>query len=413
MKYAIIIADGAADFPLDVLGGKTPFEAADKPYTDSISVTGRQGTVATTPEGYSAGSDICCMSLLGYDPRQYHPGRAPLEAAAMGIGVDPGQWVFRCNLVTVLDGLMQDHSAGHISSAEGRRLIEEFAAQAAEVAGDHGLEFFPGVSYRNLMVDRSGRDYAELTSTPPHDIPGEPIKKYLPRGGPNAKLVQRLITESERLFAQSEINATRREMGESPATHAWLWGQGTPRAIESFQSRFAVRGAIITAVDLLAGIARLIGWDRLNVPGVTGYHDTDYAAKGRWACEALDRYDLVCVHVEAPDEASHQGDAPTKVASIEAIDRHIVGPVLEKLRSFEGSAAPGRAGGGWRILYLPDHYTRVDNRRHDSTPPPFCLAGTNIRGVRHLPFSESHSNASDLHITRGHELMEFFLRAGL
>lgn len=404
MKYAIIIADGAADFPLDVLGGKTAFEAADKPHTDAISIEGRQGTVATTPPGYSAGSDICCMSLLGYEPQRYHPGRAPLEAAAMGIPVEPGQWVFRCNLVTVLDGLMQDHSAGHISSAEGRRLLEEFAAHASSAVDGNGLDFFPGVSYRNIMVDRSAREYGELTSTPPHDIPGEPIKKYLPRGGANAKLIQRLIAESEAVFSRSEINATRREMGEPPATHAWLWGQGTPRPIESFQSRFGVRGAMITAVDLLAGIARLIGWDRLDVPGITGYHDTDYAAKGRWASDALDRYDLVCIHVEAPDEASHQGDAPTKVASIEAIDQHIVGPVVRKLKS---------SPEGWRVLYLPDHYTRVDNRRHDATPPPFCLAGTNIRGVRKLPFTESHSNSSDLHIARGHELMEFFLRAGL
>ena len=404
MKYAIVIADGAADFPLDVLGGKTPFEAADKPHTDAISIEGRQGTVATTPDGYSAGSDICCMSLLGYDPQRCHPGRAPLEAAAMGIPVEPGQWVFRCNLVTVLDGLMQDHSAGHISSAEGRKLIEEFAAHASRTIDRDSLDFFPGVSYRNIMVDRSSREYSELASTPPHDIPGEPIKKYLPRGGANAKLIQRLIADSEVVFSGSEINATRREMGESPATHAWLWGQGTPRQIESFQSRFGVRGAMITAVDLLAGIARLIGWDRLDVPGITGYHDTDYAAKGRWACDALDRYDLVCVHVEAPDEASHQGDAPTKVASIEAIDRHVVGPVVEKLRS---------SGGPWRVLYLPDHYTRVDNRKHDATPPPFCLAGTNIRGVRNLPFTEANSISSDLHITRGHELMEFFLRAGL
>jgi 2,3-bisphosphoglycerate-independent phosphoglycerate mutase len=402
MKYAIIIADGAADFPLDMLGGKTPFEVADKPHTNSISIEGRQGTVATTPDGYTAGSDICCMSLLGYDPHLYHPGRAPLEAAAMGIPVEPGQWVFRCNLVTVVEGLMQDHSAGHISSAEGRRLIAELARHAATLAPD--LEFFPGVSYRNIMVDRSGRHYEELTSTPPHDIPGEPIRKHLPRGGAQAKLIQQIIAESEPLFASSEINATRREMGEPPATHAWLWGQGTTRDIESFESRFKVRGAIITAVDLLAGIARLIGWDRLDVPGITGYHNTDYAAKGRHACQALDRYDLVCVHVEAPDEASHQGDAPTKVASIEAIDRHVVGPVLQKLRSF---------GDRWRILYLPDHYTRVDNRRHDPTPPPFCMAGAGVRGVLRRPFTEAHSRASDLHIAFGHELMEFFLRAGL
>ncbi len=404
MKYAIIIADGAADFPLEQLEGKTPFEAANKPHTDSISETGRQGTVATTPEGYSAGSDLCCMSLLGYDPVRYHPGRAPLEAAAMGLDVKPGEWVFRCNLVTVVEGLMQDHSAGHISSAEGRKLLADFAAHVATLEGTDGLTFFPGVSYRNLMVDKSGREYGELTSTPPHDIPGEPMKKYLPRGGKHAALIQKLIAESEKLFAAHEVNITRKEMGESPATNVWLWGQGTPRPIESFQHKFGLRGAMITAVDLLAGIAKLIGWERLNVPGITGYHDTDYAAKGRAACEALDKFDVVCVHVEAPDEASHQADAPTKLASIESIDKHVVGPVLHKLKTYAE---------GWRVLYLPDHYTCVDTRKHDSTPPPFCVAGTGIRGVLHHPFTETHANEADLHIAYGHELMEFFLRSGL
>ncbi len=174
--------------------------------------------------------------------------------------------------------------------------------------------------------------------------------------------------------------------------------------MESFEQRFDLRGAMITAVDLLAGIAALIGWDRLDVPGITGYHDTDYAAKGRHAVGALDRYDVVCVHVEAPDEAAHQADAETKVASIEAIDRHIVGPVLEKLR-----ASPD----GWRLLYMPDHYTCVDSRKHDPTPPPFCMAGTQIRGLRQQPFTEAHAEASDLHIHHGHELMEYFLRSGL
>jgi 2,3-bisphosphoglycerate-independent phosphoglycerate mutase len=404
MKYAIIIADGAADFPLDSLDGKTPFEAAHKPHTDAIASEGRQGTVQTTPDGYSAGSDLCCMSLLGYDPQRYHPGRAPLEAAAMGLDAKPGEWVFRCNLVTVVDGLMQDHSAGHISSAEGHKLLEDFAAHVTALGLADGLSFHPGVSYRNLIVDKSGREYGELTSTPPHDIPGEPMKKYLPRGGKNAALVQQLIAESEKLFATHEVNITRKEMGESPATNVWLWGQGSPRPIESFQKRFGLRGAMITAVDLLAGIAKLIGWDRLDVPNITGYHDTDYAAKGQHAIAALDKYDVVCVHVEAPDEASHQADAPTKLASIEAIDKHVVGPVVEKLKSYPE---------GWRVLYLPDHYTCVDTRKHDSTPPPFCVAGTHIRGIKQKPFTEQNANEADLHIAYGHELMEFFLRSGL
>lgn len=404
MKYAIVIADGASDRPLEALDGKTPFEVASKPHTDSIAIEGRQGTVATTPEGYSAGSDVCSMSLLGYDPNRYHPGRAPLEAAAMGIDMKPGEWVFRCNLVTVVEGNMQDHSAGHISSPEGKQLLADFVKRLNDKGLADGITFYPGVSYRNIMVDRSGSEYEQLVSSPPHDIPGEPIRKYLPKGGAGATLIQQMIAESEALFAEHEVNLTRREMGESEATHAWLWGQGTPRNIESFEKKFGVRGSMITAVDLLAGIAALIGWDRLDVPGITGYHDTNYAGKGERACAALDEYDLVCVHVEAPDEASHQADAATKVASIESIDRHVVGPLLNKLRTYED---------GWRILYLPDHYTCVETRKHDATPPPFAMSGTKVRGVLQRPFTEKNSDEADLQIEYGHELMEFFLRSGV
>ncbi|MHB1157781.1 MAG: cofactor-independent phosphoglycerate mutase [Phycisphaerales bacterium] len=403
MKYAIIIPDGAADFPLDALDGKTPFEAARKPNTDALAVAGRIGTVATTPPGYQAGSDVCSMSLLGFDPAKYHPGRAPLEAAAMGIVTGPNDWIFRCNLITVIDGIMSDHSAGHIPSAESKQLLTDFATHIAAHDIAHGLTFYPGVSYRNIMVDASGRDYADLNTVPPHDVPGEPMKKHLPKGGKNAKLLQTLIAESEKLFADHEINKTRVELGESPASHVWLWGPGKRPNIPTFQQLYGLRGAMITAVDLLAGISALIGWDRLDVPGVTGYHDTDYAAKGRYACSALDVYDIVCVHVEAPDEASHQADAATKLASIEAIDRHIVGPVAEKLKTFPE----------WRLLYLPDHYTRVDNRKHDAAPPPFMMSGSKVAKLRDQPLTEANANASGIHIAVGHELMEYFLRSGL
>ncbi len=404
MKYAIIIPDGAADLPLEVLDGRTPFEAARKPRIDALARTGRIGTVATTPEHWAAGSDVCSMSLLGYDPAKYHPGRAPLEAAAMGIETELNDWIFRCNLVTVREGLMSDHSAGHIPSAESQRLLEDFVTHIDELGLAGGLTFYPGVSYRNLMVDRSGREYEELNTVPPHDIPGEPMKKHVPRGGANARLLQSLIEASGRLFADHEVNRTRAELNESPATHIWLWGPGKRPNLPPFERLYGLRGAMITAVDLLAGIAALIGWDRLDVPGITGYHDTDYAAKGRYACSALEVYDIVCVHVEAPDEASHQADAQTKVASIEAIDEHIVGPVAEKLQSFDE---------GWRLLYLPDHYTRVDNRKHDAAPPPFLMAGTKVPPLREQPLTETNAKASGLHIDYGHELMEYFLRSGL
>ncbi len=401
LKYVIIIPDGAADHPIDHLGGRTPFEAADKPNTDRLSLDGRQGTVVTTPEGFACGSDVCTMSLLGYDPRQYHRGRAPLEAAAAGIRMTPSDWVFRVNFITVVDGLIQDHSAGHISSQEGAQLLHDLNTRVEMP----GIDLYPGVSYRNIMVDSSQRcDWSGLKSTPPHDVPGEPMRRHLPTGCVDATLLQQLIAESEVLFADHEINRTRRELDEAPATHVWPWGQGRMPQMEPFEERFGLRGAMITAVDLLAGIASFIGWDRLEVPGQTSYHDTDYTAAGRAAVEALERYDIVCVHVESPDEAAHDADAATKVAAIEAIDRHIVGPVYDALRN------------QWpqhRVLYLPDHYTAVGTRKHDPTPVPFVVCGHRFRGVVQRSFSERHANEADLHIDFGHELMEYFLLSGI
>ncbi|MEX1016374.1 MAG: cofactor-independent phosphoglycerate mutase, partial [Phycisphaeraceae bacterium] len=385
MKHVLIIPDGAADFPLDELDGRTPLEAAHTPHIDALAQVGRQGTVITTPQGMACGSDVCSMSLLGYDPVRYHRGRAPLEAAALGIDLHNSDWIFRVNLVTVLDGKMQDHSAGHISSREGERLIRDFAAA---VGLPPHMQLHPGVSYRNIMVDTSnrdaatqgpGRDWSELETVAPHDIPGEPMRKHLPIGGEYAGLLQQMIAESDVFLREHEINLTRREIGELPATHFWPWGQGQVPVMPSFADRFGLRGAMITAVDLLAGIAHFIGWDRLDVPGQTSYHDNDYPATGRHAIDALDHYDLLCVHVEAPDEAAHAADAATKVAAIEAIDEHVVGPIHAALQA--------RYADDWRLLLLPDHYTRVDTRKHDPTPVPFLMAGKRVRSLVQRPFT--------------------------
>ena len=408
MKYVLIIPDGAADFALDEFDGKTAFEAARTPNMDRLSMMGRLGTASTTPQGMPCGSDVCCMSVLGYDPKKYHKGRAPLEAAALGIPLNATDWIFRVNLVTVIDGLMQDHSAGHISDQEGRALLTEFAKGIETSGGLPGMMLYPGVSYRNIMVDSSGqRDWSELSTTPPHDVPGEPMRKHLPVGGDHAGLLNRMIAESEVIFAEHEINQTRRELGVNPATHVWPWGQGQRPSMESFQERFGLKGAMITAVDLLAGISAFIGWDRLAVPGQTSYHDNDYAAAGQYGIAALEKYDIVCIHIEAPDEASHAADARTKVAAIEAIDTHVVGPVLDHLMQNEAKY------GGWRILMMPDHYTRVATRKHDATPVPFVVAGKNVRSVVSKPFTEKNANESDLHVKHGHELMEYFLFSGL
>jgi 2,3-bisphosphoglycerate-independent phosphoglycerate mutase len=425
VKYLIVIPDGAADFPLPELDGLTPFQAADTPVLDRIAAMGRLGTVSTTPPGFGAGSDVCSMCLLGYDPRQYHTGRAPLEAAALGLSPGPRDWIFRLNLVTTGQpgtpqaGLMLDHSAGAISDREARVLVADlmhhWRSEAPALA--EGLTLTPGVSYRNILVDASGRHYGAVHTIPPHEIPDQPWRAALPRragpgSSPEAQALRTLMELSAAFLPAHEINRARVEQGLRPATMAWIWGQGTRPAMPAFQDRFGLRGAMITSVDLLAGIAAYMGWDRVNVPGLTSYHDTDYAAQGRATCEALDRYDIVCCHVEAPDEASHQADWQTKVASLEAIDERILAPILQKLTSLgDPDTTPGAVG--WRLLVLPDHYTLVSTRKHDATPVPFAMAGARVRSIVQRPFSERAAAESDLHITQGHELMEHFLRSGL
>jgi 2,3-bisphosphoglycerate-independent phosphoglycerate mutase len=397
MKYAIIIPDGAADDPLAELGGKTPFEAAHTPNMDRIAMEGRQGLARTVPDGFESGSDVATMCLLGYDPKVYHTGRAPLEAAAQQIPLSATDWVFRCNLVTVIDGIMKDHSAGGISDAEAQKLLSDLS-RSLDLAG---FQFYNGVSYRNLLVYR-GSDEFDVTTKPPHEIPEEEAAKYLPRGK-GSEVLNEIIDESIALFEHHEINEVRRQTGHNPATQVWLWGQGHAPAMDKFVDRFGVKsGAMITGVDLLRGLAVLLGWDVLNVEGMTSFHDTNYAGQGHATARALDHYDLVFSHIEAPDEASHQADWKTKVAAIEHIDKFVVGPVLEKMRTFPE----------WRILVLPDHPTNIATRKHGYAPTPFCMAGTRVASVVKLPYTEKNAAASDLKIERGHELMEYFLRGG-
>src|SRR3954462_12895188 len=398
MKYAIIIPDGAADEPLKELGGKTPIEAAATPNMDRVATEGRQGVARTVPEGFESGSDVATMTLLGYDPKVYHTGRAPLEAAAQQIPLSPPDWVFRCNLVTVVDGVMKDHSAGGITDAEAQKLLGDLARKLENLLG---WEFYNGVSYRNLLVYR-GTEELDVTTKPPHEIPEEPAEKYLPRGK-GSEILREIMQVSRELFADHEINLVRRETGHNPATQVWLWGQGHAPNMTRFKDRFGVSSAaMITGVDLLRGLAVLLGWENLSVEGMTSFHDTNYAGQGVATAAALDKYDLVFSHIEAPDEASHQADWKTKVAAIEHIDKFVVGPVLEKLRTFPE----------WRIMVLPDHPTNIATRKHGYAPTPFCIAGTGVEGGSKKPYSERNAAASALQIVRGHELMEHFLRGG-
>ena len=359
-KYVIIVPDGAADNPQEVFGGKTCIEAAETPNMDKISIEGRQGVVQTVPEGMQPGSDVAMMSLLGYDAKKNYTGRAPIEAAAMDVPLKDGDWVFRCNLVTTADGEMADHSAGHISTKEGAQLIRELAAHI----NDPNITFYPGVGYRHLCVIH-GEDFSKIESCPPHDYIGEKVAKILPRGK-NADRLKDLIARSMQFFDNHPINRVRKDLKENPVTSIWLWGQGQRAFLEKFSKVYGKTGAAITAVDLVRGLAKLIGFDLINVPGATGYLDTNFAGKGQAAIEALKKYDLVFVHIEAPDEAGHNGSPHQKKKAIEQIDKHIVGPVLSKLRTFPE----------WRIMVLPDHPTNLQSRKHGSAATPFCMAGT-------------------------------------
>jgi 2,3-bisphosphoglycerate-independent phosphoglycerate mutase len=397
MKYAIIIPDGAADEPLAELGGKTPIEAAATPNMDLVAQLGRQGLVRTVPEGFESGSDVATMSLLGYDPAVYHTGRAPLEAAAQKIVLEPTDWVFRCNLVTTRGGLMKDHSAGGISNVEARQLLVDLA----ELLREPGVELFQGVSYRNLIVYRGDQPF-DLKTKPPHEIPEEPIEKWLPTGV-GSDMLWRITDASQKLFANHPVNVARRQKGLNEATQVWLWGQGHAPAMPTFAERFGVKsGCMITGVDLLRGLAVLLGWDVHEVDGMTSFHDTNYPGQGADTAAKLDDYDLVLSHIEAPDEASHQADWKTKVAAIEHIDKHVVGPVLQKMQTYPE----------WRLLVLPDHPTNIRTRKHGYAPSPFAMAGTGVKPVGGKPYSEPNAQVSGLRLEKGHELMEYFLRGG-
>jgi len=393
-KYAIIIPDGAADEPIERFGNKTVIEAAETPNMDKISTLGRQGIVRTVPIDMEPGSDVAQMSLLGYDPLRYYSGRAPIEAEARNIKLSATDWIFRCNLITIADSKMADHSAGHISTKEAGTLIEELQSWL----GDNQLRFYTGVSYRHLVVFKE-RDF-DVQTYPPHDYIGKPIEKILPRGKGSEILID-LMARSQQLFRNHDINQVRYDLGENQVSSIWLWGQGKRAQMDSFEKKFGIRGAAITAVDLVRGLSKLIGFDLIEVPGATGFIDTNYQGKASAAIEALHKYDLVFVHIEAPDEASHEGNAELKKKAIEQIDKYIVGPMFEALQNYES----------WRILIAPDHPTPVRNCAHSSEPVPFAMAGDNIKSVLPLTFSEANAAKSGLKINNGFEIMEYFLKS--
>jgi len=382
-----------ADRPLPQLGGRTPLEVAHTPNMDEVARLGQLGLARMIPPGFDPGSDVAMLSILGYDPRRYYTGRAPLEAAELGIDLRPDLVAFRCNLITADEGRVADYSGGHITSGEAEELIR-FLDQHL---GGEDVRFHCGVSYRHICVIRD-TSLVRVSCTPPHDIIGKPIEDYLPRGD-GAQRLTKLMKDSYRLLHDHAINKARVTKGQSPANMIWLWGQGQAATLPAFGERFGVGGGVISAVDLVKGIARLIGLESIAVPGATGYYDTDYQAKANYALKCLDKEDFVLVHVEAPDEASHNGDLEQKVRAIEKFDQLVVGTIKDRL-------CQERA---FRMLVMPDHATPLQLRTHAADPVPFAWYGLGVMMDKAEAFSERGAARSSLQLSDGYQLMEQFI----
>lgn len=377
MKYILLIPDGAADDPIDSHDGKTVFEIAATPTFDLMAREGRLGLTQTVPEGMHPGSDVANLALLGYDPREGYTGRASLEAAALDIEVPEGDAVFRANLVTVTDDQkMDDYSAGHITSEEGRELIEHLR----EDMDIDGVTLFPGVGYRHIcLMEGVGSSVPECT--PPHEIMGEVISEHLPQGQFSSWVLEVERTSSE-LMPNYEVNRNRVANGQKPASQLWLWGGATAMSLENFNTRMGVGSSgLITAVDLLRGIAKLSGMDVIDVEGATAYLDTNYAGKGRAALDYIYMHDFVAIHVEAPDEAGHNGDLEGKVKALENIDKHILAPIYSMAKHY----------GDWRIMIAPDHPTPVMTRMHNSNPIPYVIWGPGFEANGAKAFNEKEA----------------------
>jgi len=422
MKYLVLIGDGMSDYPVKELGGKTPLEAAKTPNMDFLAQNGECGWVQNVPSGMSPGSDVAAMSIFGYDPKKYYTGRGPLEAASLGVKLNKNEVAFRCNLVTVKDGKMDDFTAGHISNREAEQIIKTLNKKL----GSKAVKFYSGLSYRHLLVISNlsargavpagrqesafgGKDQnSKIKCTPPHDITGKLIEDYLPQGG-GSDLIRHLMKESIMPLLEHQVNIKRIKVGKKPASMIWLWGQGAAPQLIPFRKKYKKSGAVITAVHLLKGLGNILGLKIIDVPGATGFLDTNYKGKAEYALRALKKCDLVFVHVEAPDEAGHMGDVKGKIQAIEDFDKKVVGTILNALRVTRYAL---------RILVLPDHPTPIAKMTHTSDPVPFviyssrvtCLpAGTASNEKRVKGFSEREIKKSKLFIKRGHELMKRLL----
>ena len=394
MKYIILQGDGMADYPLEALGGKTPLEAARTPNMDWLAAHGVYGIAHVIPEGFPPGSDVGNMSIMGYDPAVYHTGRSPLEAASMGVALGPNDIAFRCNLVTLGGGgnetFMEDFTSGHISTEEAADLIRDLDREL----GGNGIEFFPGVSYRHLMVWRNGKE--KMETTPPHDITDQKTAAYMPKGDGAERLLL-MMAGSQRILAGHPVNKKRQANGYRRATSIWLWGQGRAPQLPPLTKRFGIRGGVISAVDIIHGLGVYAGLERIDVPGITGFLDTNYVGKGEYAVRSLEKNDLVFVHVEATDEAGHMGDVEKKIQALEDFDEKVVGTVLKGLA----------LRNDYRILLMPDHPTAIELKTHVSDPVPFVLFSAEApQNNGNVGYNEKDAVATGIVVKKAHRLME-------
>lgn len=398
MRYLVLLGDGMADFPLAELGGRTPLEAAFTPAMDQVAQSGVCGLFCPIPDDLPPGSDIGNLSMFGYDPHESFTGRAPLEAANRGISLADDEVAFRCNLVSLKDGRMRDFTSDHISTPEAAELIQSLN----EAFTDFPVTLYPGVSYRHLAVVASGRvgtdTLARIDCTPPHNIPDKPYEDHLPRGT-GAEFIIELIRRSQPVLERHPINVARVASGKLPATSAWFWGQGRSPALETYQERFGLTGAVISAVDLVNGIGVCAGLEVVRVPGATGYLDTNYEGKVLAALQALERHDFVFLHIEAPDETAHQGRTDLKMQAIGDFDQRVVGPCLDY----------ARIHGDVRVLVAPDHVTAISTQTHAGGPVPFALCGPEIDPNGCATYSEASAAANGVMFPVGHHLTPFMI----
>jgi len=390
MKYLVVVGDGMADHPVRKLGGKTPLEVAHKPNLDSLCRRGRMGMLKTVPNGMPPGSDVANLSILGYRPETCYTGRGPLEAADLGVKLGPNDVAFRCNLITEREGRMYDYSAGHVSTEEAAELLKELGRRFRMG------EFHVGITYRHVFVLRNCDP--KLETDPPHEIPGEPISQHLirPPGDPLAKKLNRMMLESKKILSGHPVNLAREMQGKNPANMIWLWSQGGRPRLQGFKRKYGLRAALISAVPLIRGIGIYTNMTVIRVPGATGYFDTNYEGKALYALRALETHDFVYVHVEAPDEAGHEGNLEMKIKAIEDLDRRLLGPLLNGLPE------------DCRIAILPDHPTPIEVKTHVAEPVPFLIHGPGLKGDG-MDFCEKSGSRGSFGFLEGEQFLKSFL----